>query len=329
LRFCLCGLACMIAGGVLGVLAPSATWIIVSRVVEGAGYVAIMVSAPGLIAAASAPMQRGLAFGLWGMHMPIGGVTVLLASPVLFALFGWRAVWTMVAAFGALVMVLLAFQSRRYTGMQAGTPRSLASIRASLAQPVPWLLGVAFAVYTLQFYAIMMWLPTYLLQTRSTDVTTSGLLTALFVFINACGNMMGGWFMHRKVPLGRIIGVTFIITTAAFLGIFADGLPDAVRFACVLGYGFVTGNIPPAVFTGSVRHARSPSEAGSIQGMIVQVSNVGIFAGPPLIAAAVTHGGGWGAALWVILAAAAIGLATSFAIARFETRDFARMALRE
>jgi len=164
----------------------------------------------------------------------------------------------------------------------------------------------------------MMWLPTYLLQTRSAGATTSALLTALFVLVNAFGNVMGGWFMHRNVPLGRVIGVTFAITTAAFLAIFADGLPDAVRFACVLAYGFITGNIPPAVFSGSVRHARSPSEAGSIQGLIVQLSNVGIFAGPPLIAAAVTHGGGWGAALWVILAAAAIGLGAALAIARLE-----------
>jgi len=318
LRFCFSGLACMIAGGVVGMVAPSAAWLIFSRVIEGAGYVAILVSAPGLIAAASAPMQRGLAFGLWGAHMPTGGVAVLLASPVLFALFGWRAVWTSVAALAALVMVFLAFQSRHYTGMHAGTPRSLASIRGSLAQPVPWLLGVAFAAYTLQFYAIMMWLPTYLLQTRSTGATTSALLTALFVLVNAFGNVMGGWFMHRNVPLGRVIGVSFAITTMAFLAIFANGLPDAVRFACVLVYGFITGNIPPAVFSGSVRHARSPSEAGSIQGLIVQLSNVGIFAGPPLIAAAVTHGGGWGAALWVILAAAAIGLAAALAIARLE-----------
>jgi MFS family permease len=318
LRFCLSGLACMMAGGVLGVFAPSAAWIIASRVIEGAGYVAILVSAPGLIAAASAPMHRGLAFGLWGAHMPIGGVAVLLASPVLFDASGWRALWTAVAVFAALVMAFLASRSRQYTGMHAGMPRSLASIRASLAQPVPWLLGVAFAAYTLQFYAIMMWLPTYLLQTRSAGATASALLTALFVLVNAFGNVMGGWFMHRNVPLGRIVGVTFAITTMAFLAIFADGLPDAVRFACVLAYGFITGNIPPAVFSGSVRHARSPAEAGSIQGMIVQVSNVGIFAGPPLIAAAVTHGGGWSAALWVILAAAAIGLAAALAIARLE-----------
>jgi len=318
LRFCLCGLACMIAGGVLGVFAPSAAWIIVSRVIEGAGYVAILVSGPGLIAAATAPMQRELAFGLWGTHMPIGGVAVLLASPVLFAAFGWRGVWTSLVALAALVMVFLAFQSRQFTGMHAGTPRSLASIRGSLSQPVPWLLGVAFAAYTLQFYAIMMWLPTYLLQTRSAGATAAALLTALFVLANAFGNVMGGWFMHRNVPRGRIIGVTFGITTMIFFGIFADGLPDAARFACVLANGFIGGNIPPVVFSGGAHYARSPSEAGSIQGLIAQISNVGIFAGPPLIAAAVSHGGGWGASLWVILAAAAIGLAASFAIARLE-----------
>lgn len=321
LRFCLGGLACMIAGGVLGVVAPSAAWIIVSRVIEGAGYIAIMVSAPGLIAAASVPMQRGLAFGLWGTHMPIGGVAVLLASPVLFALFGWRAVWTGVAAVAALVMVFLAFQARHYTGMQVGAPRSFASVRTSLAQPVPWLLGVVFAAYTLQFFAIMMWLPTYLLQTRSTGATASALLTALFVLVNGLGCIMGGWFLHRNVPVGRIIGTSFAITSVIFLGIFSDGLPDTLRFACVLAYGFVTGHIPPSVFSGSVRYVRAPSEAGIIQGLIVQVSNVGIFGGPPLIAAAVTHGGGWGAALWVILAAAAVGFSASIAVARLERND--------
>jgi MFS transporter, CP family, cyanate transporter len=320
LRFCLSGLACMIAGGALGLMAPSAAWIIASRVIEGAGYVAILVSAPGLVAAAAAPKQRGLAFGLWGSHMPIGGVAVLLASPLLFALQGWRALWTTVAVFAALVMVFLAFQSRHYTGMHAGAPRSLASIRGSLAQPVPWLLGVVFAAYTLQFYAVMMWLPTYLLKTRATGAVASALLTALYVLANAFGNVMGGWLMHLHVPRGRIIGVTFAVTTAAFLGIFADSLPDAARFACVLGYGFITGNIPPAVLSGGVRYARSPSEAGSIQGLIVQISNIGIFAGPPLIAASVTHGGGWGAALWVVLAAAAVGLAAALGIARLEAQ---------
>lgn len=318
LRFCLGGLTCLLAGGVAGMTAPSAAWLIVSRVIEGAGYVAISVSAPGLIAAASAPMQRGLAFGLWGAHMPAGGVAVLLASPILFALYSWRAVWASVAALAALVMVFLVFQSRHYTGMRDGAPRSLSDIRTSLAQPVPWLLGAAMGAYTLQFYAVMMWLPTYLLQTRSTGATASSLLTALFVLANAFGNVAGGWFMNRNIALGRMIGTSFALTSVIFLGIFSDYLPDAARLACMLAYGFITGNIPPSVFAGGLRYARSPSEAGSIQGLILHVSNVGIFSGPPLIAAAVTRGGGWSAALWVILGAAAIGLTIAFAISRLE-----------
>ena len=35
---------------------------------------------------------------------------------------------------------------------------------------------------------------------------------------------------------------TFAITTMAFVAIFAAGLPDAARFACVLAYGFITGD---------------------------------------------------------------------------------------
>jgi hypothetical protein len=74
--------------------------------------------------------------------MPIGGVAVLLATPALFAAFGWRGVWTMaVAMFAALVMASSRPCRARFTGMQAGTSRSLASIRAALAQSVPWLLG--------------------------------------------------------------------------------------------------------------------------------------------------------------------------------------------
>ena len=329
LRFCLFGLACMIAGGALGAFAPGAAWLIVSRVIEGMGFVAITVGAPSLIAAASAPSQRGLALGLWGTYMPIGGAASVAASPLLMASYGWRGVWMVIVIMALLATAFLALQSRHFTGVRAGARRSIASIRASLSQPVPWLLGIAFAVYTLQFHAVMMWLPTYLLQTRSADATTSAMLTALYIFVNIFGNVTGSWLMHRNFRRGRVIGITFALTTATFLLMFTSDLSDGLRFACVLAYGFITGNIPPAVVSGGARYAHSPAEAGSIQGLIVQLSNVGTFIGPPLIAAAVTHAGSWDAALWVILPAAALGIAAAREIARFETRDFARTARRE
>ena len=318
LRFCGFGLACIITGGVAGTLASTAEWLIASRILEGTGFVAVIVAGPNLVAGVSTPSQRGLALGLWGTYMPIGGALSVGASPLLFSSFGWRGAWVAVVALASLSALFLWFQSRRFSAMRRGSPRSLASIRASLAQPVPWLLSVIFATYTLQFYTVMIWLPTYLLQTRAADAITASLLTAIFIFVNAFGNILGGWLLHRNLPRGRVIGVSFALTTIAFILMFAGGLPDGLRYACVLAYSFITGIVPPAVISGGARYAHSPAEAGSIQGLIVQISNFGSFIGPPLVAAAVTHGGGWDAALWVILPAAAIGFALSRAVSRIE-----------
>jgi len=69
-----------------------------------------------------------------------------------------------------------------------------------------------------------------------------------------------------------------------------------------------------------MRYARSPAELGAIQGLIVNITHIGIFVGPPLVAASVTWGGSWDAVLWVMLACAAVGLAAAAAIARYERR---------
>lgn len=317
-RFCLFGLGCMIAGGVVGAFAPQFRWLVASRILEGMGFVAIIVTAPGLIAAASALRQRGLTLGLWGSYMPIGVAAAITASPYLFAATGWRGAWAVMAIAAAAVAAILLMQSGQFAGMHAGVPGPLRDIRSSLARAEPWLLGTAFSAYALQFYVILIWLPTYLQQTRSSDSTTAAMLTAVYVITNAFGTAMGTWFMHRGASRGLLIGATFAFTALAFLGIFASGLPDGLRFACVLAYSFVTGNIPPAVLSGGVHYARSPAEAGTIQGLIVQISHLGIFASAPLVASAVTWRGSWDAALWVMLANSAIGLAASYALARRE-----------
>ena len=96
---------------------------------------------------------------------------------------------------------------------------------------MPWLLGVAFAMYAIQHMALIVWLPTYLQETRGISGTAAALATALVVFANCFGNLLGGWLIQRNFPRGRIIAATFLVTSLAFIGIFAAGLPDAWRYA--------------------------------------------------------------------------------------------------
>jgi hypothetical protein len=108
------------------------------------------------------------------------------------------------------------------------------------------------------------------------------------------------------------------VTSVTFVAIFSAALPDPVRYALVVFYSFITGTVPAAALSAGMRYARSPAEVGSIQGLIVHLTHIGIFFGTPLIAAAVTWGGTWDAALWVMLGCAVIALACAFAIGRYE-----------
>jgi hypothetical protein len=70
----------------------------------------------------------------------------------------------------------------------------------------------------------------------------------------------------------------------------------------------------------SQRYAHSPAQVSGLQGLIVQLSNIGQFAGPLAVAAVVSATGRWESALGVVLAAAALGLVLGVAVGRSERR---------
>ena len=319
-RLCLLGLAGLALGGLVGAAAGSSAALLASRVVEGAGFVAVAVSAPALIAAATTPGERGLALGIWSSYMPFGTSLALALSPFLLAHVGWRGEWTAIAILTVAGMLWVARRGRQYHGVKGGARRSFADIRAALAQPVPWLLGVTFAAYTMQFYIVAVWLPTYLVTVRGVGLTESSLLTAIVVAANIIGNFYGGRLLHRHVPRGRMIIGGFLAIGIATAGIFAPFLADGGRLAATIAYSAVAGVIPAAVLSASVRYARSPAEAGTIQGLIVQISNFGTFLGPPLSAAVVTWTGRWESAFFVLAACTVVGLVLGAVILRHERR---------
>jgi len=112
--------------------------------------------------------------------------------------------------------------------------------------------------------------------------------------------------------------VAFVCGAVAAVGIFGAVLSDAARYGCALLFSLVIGVIPPAVMSGVPRYARSPAVASSLQGLVVQLSNLGIFVAAPLVAVVVSLTGRWEAAITVLLVAAAIGIAVSSTIARIE-----------
>jgi cyanate permease len=324
LRCSAAGLAALMLGGLLGAAAPGTTMLFASRIVEGAGFIAIAVSAPALVTAASAPREFNLTLGLWSAYLPVGASLAMLASPVLLGAVGWRGFWLVIVLLTLACAAALWRSRGAYGQAQRRSTRTLQTMRQALRQPGPWWLALGFGCYTLMFYAVMVWLPTFLVQERGASVTAAALLTALVVAVNVGGNLLGSWLMHRAAPRGQVISLAFLVMAACAFGIFSSALSDALRSILCMLFMFAGGTVPAAVLSGSQLYARDASQISSIQGLIVQLAQLGPFFGPPLIAAVVSGAGRWNAALWVLLPAAALGMLFGQLAARAERSSVRR-----
>ena len=89
-RVMLCGLAAITLGAVSGALAPSLVALLASRMLEGLGFLLVMVAAPALLDRAVDVGARDVTMAVWSCVMPFG-IALALVAGTIFG--GWRAIW--------------------------------------------------------------------------------------------------------------------------------------------------------------------------------------------------------------------------------------------
>ncbi|MCP5366448.1 MAG: MFS transporter [Hyphomicrobiales bacterium] len=290
------GLVLLGLGGCAGALATGPASLLASRLCEGVGFVAIVVSAPGLIVAATDARSRRLALSFWGCYMPTGSALTMVLAPLLLDAAGWRALWAVVGALAlawAGVYRLAARRAPAHT-RALGPSRSLAgNMAASMGKAGPWLISLCFGAYTAQWVSLMVWLPSFLVEQRGAGTAAAGLLTAGVVFANVPGNLAAGWLLGRGVARWVLVLAASAAMGFSAAGIFADGLPDATRYALCLVFSGLGGLLPASVLSSVPVFAPTPGQVGTVNGMLIQGSNVGQFFGPPAAAAVVAASGRW------------------------------------
>jgi len=251
--------------------------------------------------------------------MPFGMAVTMIAAPLAIAWIGWRGLWlavvgAMLACAGALFV-----QAGRYP-RPPSSGRTLRAIAEGLRQPGPWWAAAAMGCYTAQWTAVMVWLPTFLVQTRGASLVAASLVAAAVVAANVPGTLTGTWLLQRRVPRGALICAAAVAMAVTGIGIFADAAPDWLRLGSCFAFSYLSGVTPPATFTSTQTYARSPSQVASLQGLLMQVSNLGQLVGPPAVATVVSATGRWGDAVYVMLAAAVCGFLCGWAVTRHERR---------
>ena len=136
----------------------------------------------------------------------------------------------------------------------------------------------------------------------------TGALTALAAFVNIGGSASAGLLLNRGIPARWLLRVGYLgmaIMTLFAFGQFTQGLP-VLRYAAVLSFSAMGGMIPGTLFMLAVSVASNERTVSTAVGWVQQLSSMGMFLMPPLLAQlAGRAGGGWH---WTWLACALASL---------------------
>jgi MFS family permease len=146
-RTLILGLTVLGIGSLAGSMMESGSLVLVTRVLEGFGFVCTILSAPRLFALVTVPRDTPLSFALWGCYMPTGSAIMMLAGPAFIGAFGWQGLWLFngVLPIGYALLVSQLDIPGADTVHKSG--RTLyGDLREGFRTPGPILLALAFGV---------------------------------------------------------------------------------------------------------------------------------------------------------------------------------------
>lgn len=315
---------CLLAlSSAMGGAARSAESLLAWRVVEGLGLLLATMPAPGLIRQLVPPARLSGVLGLWGAYMPGGAAAALLCGPPLMAALGWSVWWWLLSALSLGMAVWL---SRVIPRQEQVTPSAdlepqswRTRLRRTLTARGPWLVALAFAMYSGQWLAVVGFLPSVYAQSGMA-AALGGALTAMAALVNITGNIAAGRLLQRGWQPPALLWIGFatmgLMAIVAFANVPSEPLPPALRYAAVLLFSMVGGVIPGTLFSLAVSLAPTPRTVSTTVGWMHQCSSIGQFATPPAVAWMAAQLHGWHGTWYVTGSCAVLGALVTALIAR-------------
>jgi MFS family permease len=290
------GLCLLALASGLGGFATSVSALLALRAIEGLGFLLVALPAPALIRRLVSSGQLPGMLGVWGAYMPTGTALALLLGPMFIPTWGWSAWWWLFS----LVSLAMALWLDRAVPADPLADAALAGqgawlrLRRTLSAPGPWWVALTFGMYSGQWLAVVGFLPS-IYAAAGVSGALLGVLTALAAAVNMLGNMASGRLLQRgwapRSTLWLGFGSMALGSTLAFATL-TEGAPW-LRFAGVLLFSGVGGLVPGTLFSLAVRLAPGEQQVATTVGWVQQMSALGQFVGPPVVAAVAARAGGW------------------------------------
>jgi hypothetical protein len=157
----------------------------------------------------------------------------------------------------------------------------------------PWIAGLAFACYTIQWMTVLGFLPTICRQNGLHGIWP-GVLTALVGGASVAGSIGTAPLLQRGVPVRALLvpafaamAVTSVLAFAVNWALLPAG--NILQVVCVAAFSFFGAAIPAALFRVAVDLAPPAGSTPAVIGLMQQLFNAGSVVGPAITAWLVTR----------------------------------------
>ena len=316
-RIAILALTIAILSGLAGAATESFLPLLMTRLAEGLGYIMAMAALPAVVAAYCAVNDRSVAMALWSSSVPGGIAVLMLSSPLLIGSLGfdWRELWiaTSVAMAVVLVAMVACFRPLRAPSHPpiARLP-PLSDLREALQVRTVSLVGL-FILYSVQFLAVISFLPTMLVEQNGLALGTAAFFGGIVAVGNALGAVLAATLIKAGLRRRNIIVVGYATMAVAAAFVLTDIAPLPVRLVAALVFAMVGALIPGTIWTYVPELASHPAQAPIYAGMFIQGSSLGQIIGPVVLGGLVDVFGAWEYALILTTIASPGGIALAFA----------------
>jgi MFS transporter, CP family, cyanate transporter len=300
------GVGALALAGLGGALAQGATGLFGWRLLEAAGYLGVIVSAPVLIArhAGQAGVRtQGLALTLWSSFVPVGMALGAWGSAGAAALLGWRGA---VAAGGVVALLLWVVLWRTPLPVDAA-PQPAAPTPPARLTPALWCLALGFGGFALFEVGMLGLLPTLLVREAGLGATAAGQWAGLSALSAVVGSAAAAWLLRRGAGLRGPVLLSLGLPPLLLFGVFTPAPQPALAIGLSLALNMLGGVFASLAFVLLPRLAAGPGQLVRANGLLAQCGASGSLLGPPAMAACVQLGG-WSAAAGLGLVVSALAL---------------------
>ena len=233
--------------------------------------------------------RRSTAMAIFSLGPHIGILLGFLIGAWVAQLWGWRLAFV-ISGLGGLLLAALTFsflhEPRRRWVDGGGEPASTRAVMRSLIRPASLrhLLAGA-AVFSVAAYAVVGWLPSFLIRSYGLGIGAAGTLLALVLgLVGGGGTVLGGWLadhLGARNPAWRLraVAIALIVMTPSWALVFLSTHSTATLVLLVLPGGLIGFYLGPTF--AMVQSLVDPAMRAVAAALLLLVINlVGLGLGP-------------------------------------------------